>query len=47
MRPLPKPLDEARAAVRAADSLFSDLSYRMGTAYAFSNAVSSAGLARV
>jgi ketosteroid isomerase-like protein len=44
MRALPKPLAEARENVRAADSLFSDLSYRMGTAYAFSNTVADDGV---
>jgi ketosteroid isomerase-like protein len=32
-----RPADEARIQVRAADSSFSDLSYRMGAAFAFSN----------
>ncbi len=44
MRPLPKPLADARESVRAADSLFSDLSYRMGTAYAFSNTIADDGV---
>lgn len=43
IRPLPKALAEARASMRAADSLFSDLSYRMGTGYAFSNTIASDG----
>lgn len=34
---LPKAKAEARDKVRAADSAFADLGYRMGTAYAFSN----------
>lgn len=34
-RNAPSPVQETRARVRAADSSFSDLSYRMGTAFAF------------
>lgn len=41
---LPKPLEEATAAVRAADSLFSDLAYRMGTGFAFSNTAADNGV---
>jgi ketosteroid isomerase-like protein len=41
---LPKLLAEARADVWAADSMFSDLSYRMGTAHAFSNTVADGGV---
>jgi ketosteroid isomerase-like protein len=41
---LPRELAQARAAVWAADSMFSDLSYRMGTAYAFSNTVAERGV---
>jgi ketosteroid isomerase-like protein len=41
---LPKLLAEARADVWAADSMFSDLSYRMGTAFAFSNTVADGGV---
>jgi ketosteroid isomerase-like protein len=41
---LPKPLAEARASLRSADSSFSDLSYRMGTSYAFSNTVAENGV---
>jgi ketosteroid isomerase-like protein len=44
LRPLSKPLAEARAAVRAADSSFADLAYRMGTGYAFSNTVAETGV---
>jgi ketosteroid isomerase-like protein len=43
-RSLPKALAEARASVRAADSAFSDLAYRMGTGYAFSNTVADDGV---
>jgi ketosteroid isomerase-like protein len=43
-RRLPKPLEEATANIRAADSLFSDLAYRMGTGYAFSTTVSDNGV---
>ena len=35
---------EERARLRAADSLFSDLSYRMGVAFAFSNTVAPGGI---
>jgi ketosteroid isomerase-like protein len=41
---LPKELAEARTRLRSADSSFSDLSYRMGTAYAFSNTVAENGV---
>ena len=41
---LPKPLAEARTSLRSADSSFSDLSYRMGTGYAFSNTVAENGV---
>ncbi|HEY4303438.1 MAG TPA: DUF4440 domain-containing protein [Gemmatimonadaceae bacterium] len=41
---LPKPLAEARTSLRSADSSFSDLSYRMGTGYAFSNTVAEDGV---
>jgi ketosteroid isomerase-like protein len=34
---------DARGAMRAADSLFSDLSYRMGAGYAFSNTIAENG----
>jgi ketosteroid isomerase-like protein len=44
MRVLPKPLADARAAVRGADSSFSDLAYRMGTGYAFSNTIAETGV---
>ena len=43
-RRLPKPLDEATANVRAADSLFADLAYRMGTGFAFSNTAADNGV---
>ena len=43
-RPVAKADAEARDAVRAADSLFSDLSYRMGTGFAFSNTVAPDGV---
>src|SRR3954469_3849336 len=42
--PLPKILSDARTTLRSADSSFSDLSYRMGTGYAFSNTVSEDGV---
>lgn len=42
-RPASKAVAEARNGLRIADSLFSDLSYRMGTGYAFSNTVASDG----
>ncbi len=42
--PVAKPLAEARASLRSADSSFSDLSYRMGTGYAFSNTVADDGV---
>ena len=41
---LPRTMDEARSAVRAADSLFADLGYRMGTGYAFAATVASDGV---
>lgn len=41
---LPKPLDESRGRVRAADSLFSDLSYRMGASFAFANTIADDGV---
>jgi len=41
---LPKLLAETRASLRSADSSFSDLSYRMGTGYAFSNTVAEDGV---
>jgi ketosteroid isomerase-like protein len=41
---LPKALAEARKNVRAADSAFADLGYRMGTAFAFSNSVAPEGV---
>lgn len=41
---LPKLLAEARTKLRAADSAFSDLSYRMGTGYAFSNTAAENGV---
>jgi ketosteroid isomerase-like protein len=44
LRELPKPLSEARAELRAADSSFADLAYRMGSAYAFSNTVVANGV---
>jgi ketosteroid isomerase-like protein len=44
VRQLPKSLDEATAKVRAADSLFSDLAYRMGTGFAFSNTADDNGV---
>jgi ketosteroid isomerase-like protein len=40
---VPKSLEESRARVRAADSLFSDLSYRMGAAFAFANTIADDG----
>jgi len=43
-RPVPKLATDARNALRIADSLFSDLSYRMGTGYAFSNTVAGDGV---
>lgn len=42
--PLPKPIAAARGRVRAADSAFADLGYRMGTAFAFSNTVAPDGV---
>ncbi len=39
-----QPIDEAAAKVRAADSLFADLSDRMGVPYAFSNTVTEDGV---
>jgi hypothetical protein len=42
--PTTKAISEARASLRAADSSFSDLSYRMGTAFAFSNTVADDGI---
>jgi ketosteroid isomerase-like protein len=44
VRRLSKPIDEATAQVRAADSLFSDLAYRMGTGFAFSNTAADNGV---
>jgi ketosteroid isomerase-like protein len=41
---LTKPLEEATSAVRAADSLFSDLAYRMGTGFAFANTAADNGV---
>jgi len=41
---LAKPIEEATAAVRAADSLFSDLAYRMGTGFAFANTAADNGV---
>lgn len=41
---LPKPLAQARSSVRAADSAFADLGYRMGTAFAFSNTAAPDGV---
>ena len=41
---LPKALNESRAHVRDADSLFSDLSYRMGAAFAFANTIADDGV---
>ncbi|HXT18717.1 MAG TPA: hypothetical protein VN706_24040 [Gemmatimonadaceae bacterium] len=38
-----RPTDEARTNVRAADSLFSDLSYRMGASFAFANTIADDG----
>jgi len=43
-RQLPKQMEEARANVRAADSAFADLAYRMGTGYAFSSTVAPTGV---
>lgn len=40
----PKPRAEAAQSVRAADSLFSDVAYRLGLAVAFSGAVAPAGV---
>ncbi len=40
----PKPLTEATDKVRAADSSFSDLAYRMGTGFAFSNTAGDNGV---
>jgi ketosteroid isomerase-like protein len=40
---LPKSLETATMQVRAADSSFSDLAYRMGTAFAFSNTAADNG----
>lgn len=44
VRRLPQPFDEATANLRAQDSLFSDLAYRMGTGFAFSNTAASDGV---
>jgi ketosteroid isomerase-like protein len=44
IRQLSKRLEEARAAVRAADSSFADVAYRMGTGYAFSTTVAPTGV---
>jgi len=41
---LPRSLAQARSAVRAADSLFADLAYRMGTGYAFAATVAPDGV---
>jgi ketosteroid isomerase-like protein len=41
---LPKSLETATMQVRAADSSFSDLAYRMGTAFAFSNTAADNGV---
>jgi ketosteroid isomerase-like protein len=41
---LPRAMAQARSAVRAADSLFADLAYRMGTGYAFAATVASDGV---
>jgi ketosteroid isomerase-like protein len=41
--PLPRPLEESRSHVRDADSLFSDLSYRMGAAFAFASTIADDG----
>jgi len=41
---LPRSLAQARSAVRAADSLFADLAYRMGTGYAFAATVATDGV---
>jgi hypothetical protein len=41
---LPKPLALARDGLRAADSLFSDLAYRMGVGYAFANTITAEGV---
>ena len=41
---LPRAMAQARAAVRAADSLFADLAYRMGTGYAFAATVAPDGV---
>jgi len=41
---LPRALAQARGAVRAADSLFADLAYRMGTGYAFAATVAQDGV---
>jgi len=41
---LPRLLAQARAAVRAADRLFADLAYRMGTGYAFAATVAPDGV---
>jgi ketosteroid isomerase-like protein len=44
LRKLPEPLETATAQVRAADSSFSDLAYRMGTGFAFSNTAADNGV---
>jgi ketosteroid isomerase-like protein len=41
---LPRAMAQARSAVRAADSLFADLAYRMGTGYAFAATVAQDGV---
>jgi len=41
---LSRPMAQSRAAVRAADSLFADLAYRMGTGYAFAATVAPDGV---
>jgi ketosteroid isomerase-like protein len=40
---LPRPLAESRSRVRDADSLFSDLSYRMGAGFAFASTIADDG----
>src|SRR4029079_362403 len=41
---LPRAMAQARSALRAADSLFADLAYRMGTGYAFAATVAPNGV---
>lgn len=43
-RQVSKQLADARADIRAADSAFADLAYRMGTAFAFSNTAAATGV---